>query len=75
MEGSQQYAMDILVLGDGKLPLENVTNLDTYGTFGKSLLSPVDGVVATLENSLADQLIGNMDPTNPAGNHIVIKIS
>jgi len=71
--GSEQYAMDILLPGDGKLPFENVTDLDKYETFGKSLLSPVDGVVAYLENSLADQLIGNRDATNPYGNHIVIK--
>lgn len=71
--GSQKYAMDIIVPEDGKLPLEQITDLQKYKTFGKSLYSPVDGVIVAVINSLPDQMIGETDQENLAGNHIVIK--
>lgn len=71
--GSQKYAMDIILPADGKLPLQQVTDLKQYATFGQPLYSPVGGVVVAVEDSLADQQIGETDITNPAGNHIVIK--
>ncbi|MBA6304857.1 M23 family metallopeptidase [Colwellia sp. MB02u-14] len=71
--GSQKYAMDILAPEDGKLPFEQITDLQKYKTFGKSLFSPVDGVIVSIENSLPDQKIGETDRQNIAGNHVVIK--
>ncbi len=71
--GSQKYSMDILAPEDGKLPLEQITDLLQYKTFGKSLYSPVDGVIVAVKNSLPDQRIGETDRKNLAGNHIVIK--
>ena len=58
---------------DGQLPLQQVTDLKQYATFGQSLFSPVNGIVIAVENSLADQLIGETDAVNLAGNHVVIE--
>ena len=71
--GPQKYAMDIFLPEDGKLPLEQITDLQEYETFGQSLYSPVDGVIIAVENSLPDQKIGETDRENLAGNHIIIK--
>jgi len=71
--GPERYALDILLPEDGKLPLEQITDLNEYETFGKALYSPVDGVIVAVENSLPDQKIGETDLENILGNHIVIK--
>jgi hypothetical protein len=71
--GVERYALDFLLPEDGKLPLEQITDLQEYETFGKALYSPVDGVIVAVENSLPDQKIGETDRENIVGNHIVIK--
>lgn len=71
--GSQKFAMDIIIPDDGKLPMERITDLQRYKTFGEPMFSPVDGVIVAVKNSLPDQQIGKMDRNNLAGNYIVIK--
>ena len=69
--GSQRYALDLIVLEDGVLPSRGVTDLDRYRTYGAPLHAPVAGVVVAAEGSLPDLAIGDADPRNPAGNHVV----
>lgn len=69
---SQKYAIDIVKFGDnGKLfKKEGVANEDSY-TFGAEIISPVNGVVVHLIDSLPDRKITDRDKL--AGNHIIIE--
>src|SRR5690554_363962 len=69
---SQKYAIDIVKFGDnGKLfKKEGVANEDSY-TFGAEIISPVNGMVVHLIDSLPDRKITDRDKL--AGNHIIIE--
>jgi hypothetical protein len=69
---SQKYAVDIIKFGDdGKLfKNEGVANEDSY-TFGAEIISPVDGTVVHVTDSLPDRKIKERDKL--AGNHIIIQ--
>jgi len=71
--GSQRYALDLFLAEDGRLPLQGERDLHAYQTFGQTLLAPVDGVVAALENDAEDQEIGSSDIEKPVGNHVTIR--
>jgi len=71
--GSQKYALDIIDSRDGALPFKGQLDLRQYRTFGKTVYSPVEGLVESVENSLPDQKIGEVDQQNLAGNNIVVK--
>jgi hypothetical protein len=71
--GSQKYALDIIDSRDGALPFEGQLDIRQYRTFGKTVYSPVEGLVESVENSLPDQKIGEVDQQNLAGNNIVVK--
>ena len=72
--GSQKYALDLIDPEDGRLPLEQQTDLKQYKTFGKPLYSPVKGVVVATQDSHPDQKIGESNYKNIVGNHVVIRI-
>lgn len=69
---SQKYAVDIVKFGDdGKLfKNEGLANEDSY-TFGAEIISPVDGKVVYLMDSLPDKKITERDKL--AGNHLIIQ--
>ena len=69
---SQKYAVDMAKIGEnGKLFTgEGVANEDSH-TFGARILSPVDGNVVHLLDSLPDVRITERDKL--AGNHLVIR--
>jgi murein DD-endopeptidase MepM/ murein hydrolase activator NlpD len=71
---AQSDALDILQVVDGQTHRAGSTALDSYYIYGKSLLAPVDGVVTSVVDGLADQPIGSvdLDPANQAGNQVVI---
>lgn len=69
---SQKYAVDIIKFSDnGKLfKNEGVANEESY-TFGAEIISPVDGIVVHITDSLPDKKIKERDKL--AGNHIIIQ--
>ncbi len=69
---SQKYAIDIVKFGeDNKLFKNNgLANEDSY-TFGAEILSPVNGKVVHVTDSLPDKKITDRDKL--AGNHIIIR--
>jgi murein DD-endopeptidase MepM/ murein hydrolase activator NlpD len=66
--------MDIASESDGKLVFERVKDLERYETYGKTLYSPVSGLIVDMENTLPDQAIGTSDIENLAGNYIIIQV-
>ncbi len=69
---SQKYAIDIVKFGnDGKLfNGEGKTNQESH-TFGAAIISPVNGTIVHIVDSLPD--IKNTDKDKLAGNHIIIQ--
>ncbi|MCY0871098.1 MAG: M23 family metallopeptidase [Firmicutes bacterium] len=71
----QKYAVDFVVVGKcgnracGLAP----TSLSKYLSFGKEILSPVNGKVVYVESGHSDNPIGVMDFKLPFGNVIVIQ--
>lgn len=69
---SQKYAVDIIKFGDNDKLFKNegVANEDSY-TFGAEIISPVDGIVVHVTDSLPDKKIRERDKL--AGNYIIIQ--
>ncbi len=68
----QRFAVDLLIMQDGQSHSGEPSSLESYHCWGQPILAPAEGVVVRAVDSLPDQIIGSTDPTNPAGNHIVI---
>lgn len=69
---SQKYAIDIVKFDDNSKLFKNngVANEDSY-TFGAEIISPVNGKVVHVTDSLPDKKIQERDKL--AGNHIIIQ--
>lgn len=68
----QRYAYDFLVVKGGKSHTGTGTDNVDYHCWGQSILAPAAGQVVMAVNNLPDNPPGEMDPGNPAGNHVVI---
>jgi murein DD-endopeptidase MepM/ murein hydrolase activator NlpD len=68
----QRFAYDLLVRRDGKTHDGDGTALEQYYCWGRPILAPGAGTVATAVDGLPDQRIGERDPANAAGNHVVL---
>lgn len=69
---SQKYAIDIARIGrNGKLFTGSGIEKEESNTYGADIISPVDGVVAHLVDTLPDHPVKNRDQL--AGNHIIIR--
>lgn len=69
---SQKYAIDIVKFGENDKLFKNqgIKNEDSY-TFGSEIISPVNGIVVHVLDSLPDRKIKERDKL--AGNHIIIQ--
>jgi hypothetical protein len=64
---NQQFALDLIAL--------DPVTLAAVSCFGMPILSPSKGEVVAAVDGLPDLPIGQTDPSNPAGNHVVIRRS
>lgn len=64
---NQQFALDLIAV--------NPVTLAAVSCFGMPILSPSNGQVVDAVDGLPDLPIGQTDPSNPAGNHVVIRRS
>ena len=74
VDPGQRFALDLVVVegdsthaGDGLVP-------EDYHCFNRPILAPAAGTVAAAVDGLPDQAIGETDPANPAGNHVVLDL-
>ena len=73
-KGNWKYANDFVIRDDNDVSYINEGKLpEDYYCFGKPVLSPVDGYVVDLQNSLKDNVIGEVDKLNNWGNFIIIR--
>ncbi|TCK06323.1 urea transporter [Phorcysia thermohydrogeniphila] len=72
-KGSWKYAVDFVITDEeGKTYKNQGIYLTDYYAFGKPVLSPVEGQVVAVVNSLPDNPPGQADKENNWGNYVVI---
>ena len=71
---NQRHALDLVRTVDGSSRDEKAAGTAAYASWESVLLAPADGVVVVAVNDLHDNLIGQTDRRNLAGNHLVIQI-
>lgn len=70
----QRYALDLLRLDQaGRSCSGPRSSFESYVTWGSPVLAPASGLVVAAVDGLPDVEIGQRDPQNPAGNHVVIE--
>ena len=69
----QRYAIDVVMLEDGKSYAGDGKDNEDYYCFGKSLHAPAGGVVLEIENSVEDNIPGELAETGTAaGNYVLM---
>ena len=72
-KGPWRYAVDFVITDEeGKTYRGDGLSLTDYYAFGKPVLSPVDGQVVAVVNSLPDNPPGQADKENNWGNYVLI---
>lgn len=76
---SQRFAIDYEKLGDGrKIFTGDAKNPENYFCYGEDVLAVADGVVASMEDGLPNQIPGKLpaglDINQADGNHIILQI-
>lgn len=68
----QRFALDLVMLKDGKSHAGEGAELKDYWCYGQPILAPATGRVVWLQDSLADNRPGKTDPAHPAGNAVIL---
>lgn len=71
---AQRFAYDFLVMEDGQSYAGDPQLLESYHCWGREILAPADGQVIATVDDLPDLPIGQTDPENPAGNHVILAL-
>lgn len=70
----QRYSYDLLVMEDGHSFEGDPTDNESYFAFGEDVLAPLDGVVVSVENGIADNTPTiDTNAENPLGNYVIIE--
>lgn len=73
-KGLWQHALDFYITVDGQSFQNNGAALQDFYCFGLPVVSPAYGHVIRIQNSLADNLPGEVDTKNNWGNFILIRL-
>lgn len=68
----QRFALDLLIMQDGKTHRGDGTHLTDYFCYGQPVLAPAAGTVVWAQDSLPDQVPGQMDPVHATGNSLIL---
>lgn len=74
VDRGQRFALDVLVVEDGSTHAGDGRAPEDYHCWDRPILAPAAGTVAAAVDGLPDQAIGETDPENPAGNHVVLDL-
>ncbi|HEX9983299.1 MAG TPA: M23 family metallopeptidase [Thermoanaerobaculia bacterium] len=75
IDASQRYALDLSRLNGIGMRAWGILPDDParYAAFGTLVVSPCDGTVLSAVDGLPDNRVGQTDPKNLAGNHVVLR--
>jgi murein DD-endopeptidase MepM/ murein hydrolase activator NlpD len=74
---AQAYGADFAKVGgasDRELTRGQPTKVEDFYGWGEPVLAPAAGIVAAVVTNLPDNPLGAKDPSNPAGNHVVLRV-
>lgn len=69
---NQRFALDLLMMRDGKSHTGDGARNEDYHCFGKPILAPADGVVVEVVDGVADNVPGRMNPQQVTGNRVIL---
>ncbi len=70
----QRFAYDFLIVRNGRSYEGDGTSLEDYHCWGEPILAPAAGTVVQTVTGHVDMAPGEMDPSNPAGNHVILDL-
>ncbi|MBZ5201783.1 M23 family metallopeptidase [Planomicrobium chinense] len=70
---SQRYAYDLIMMKNYQSYKDNPMRNENYYAFNQEVVAPANGQIVKVINHLKDNVPGEMDETQPAGNYVVIK--
>ncbi len=70
----QRFAMDILIMKDGKSHRGDGKALADYYCYDQPVLAPAGGTIVWRQDSLPDNPPGQMDPAHATGNSLIIDL-
>ena len=70
---SQRYAYDLVIMKDGQSYKDTTIRNENYYAFNKEVVAPADGQVVKVIDNVADNVPGEMNESQPAGNYVVIE--
>ncbi|HYG23881.1 MAG TPA: protein kinase [Verrucomicrobiae bacterium] len=71
----QRHALDLIRIVNGQDRQHARSGIDDYFAWNEPVYAPADATVANVVDGLPDNPIGRTDPNNPAGNHIVLRMT
>ncbi len=72
-EISQQYAYDLLMVSEGSSHRGDPKDNESYFIFGKEVIAPCAGRIVRVVNGIADNIPGELNPVQHAGNHVILR--
>lgn len=70
---SQRYAYDLVRMKDGRTYQDNILLNESYYAFDKEVVAPADGKVVKVMNIIKDNIPGEMNEKEPAGNYVILE--
>lgn len=70
---SQRYAYDFLEMRRGQTYKGDPAENENYFAFGKPVTAPLEGKVAAVADGIKDNVPGELNAAQPAGNHVIIQ--
>lgn len=70
---SQRYAYDLVMMKDRQTYQDNRLLNESYYAFDKEVVAPANGKVVKVMNNIADNIPGEMNEKEPAGNYVILQ--
>ncbi|WP_274308459.1 M23 family metallopeptidase [Solibacillus daqui] len=70
---SQRFAYDFVKVQDGLTYHQTPERNDMYFAYNEEILAPLEGTVIEVVDGIVDNIPGQMDEQNPAGNFVIIE--
>ena len=70
---SQRYAYDLVQIHNGLSYKNTPISNEHYYAYNQEIIAPADGTIVKVTDGLKDNVPGEMDANNPAGNYVIIE--
>ncbi|MFJ7736171.1 M23 family metallopeptidase [Lysinibacillus sp. NPDC097287] len=70
---SQRYAYDLVMIKEGQFYKDSTNKNENYYAFNRDIVAPADGKVMKVLEGIEDNVPGEMNPSQPEGNCVIIE--